>query len=156
MTRVIALGELPDWIGREVACSDWLAVEQSRIDAFAAATGDRQWIHVDVDRARRESPFGAPVAHGLLTLSLLPALIDACLRIDGVGLAINYGLDRVRFPAPLPAGSRVRARLVLDAVRTLDAGVQAHWQATLEREGSERPVLVAVLLARYVPIAPTA
>ena len=150
----LALSDLPAQIGREVACSDWFAVEPSRIAAFAEVTGDRQWIHLDAERCARESPFGVPVAHGYLTLSLLPALIEASLRIDGIAMAINHGLDRVRFPAPLPAGARIRARLTLDAVSALtNGGVQAHWTATVESDHGERPVCVAQLLARYFPAA---
>ncbi|MCK7593005.1 MaoC family dehydratase [Pseudomarimonas salicorniae] len=148
--RVIPLDRLADELGREVACSDWLLVDQPRVDAFADCTEDHQWIHLDADRARRETPFGGTIAHGLLTLSLLPGLMDRCLRIDGAAMTINYGLDRVRFPAPLPAGSRVRARLQLDSLDQIEQGVQARWQVSVERDGSERPVCVALMLARYL------
>ena len=136
-------------VGSELACSGWIEVSQARIDAFAAATGDRQWIHLDPERARRDSPWGTTIAHGYLTLSLLPALIESCLRVEGVAMAVNYGLDRLRFPAPVPAGGRIRARIALEAATPVDGGVQAHWLATIELEGGERPACVARMLARY-------
>ncbi len=145
----IDIDSLAAHAGRELACSDWLEVTQARIDAFAAATGDRQWIHVDPERARRESPHGTTVAHGYLTLSLLPALLQSCLRVDGAAMAVNYGLDRVRFPAPVPAGGRLRARVALEEASPAGDWVQAHWLATIELEGGERPVCVARMLARY-------
>ena len=145
------LEALSTWVGKEIACSDWLAIEQSRIQQFADATGDQQWIHTDPERARRESPYASTIAHGYLTVSLLPHLIDSCLRIGGVGMAINYGLDRVRFPAPVPAGQRVRARLALDQLQPVAGGVQAHWSATVELEHSDKPACIAQLLARYYP-----
>jgi acyl dehydratase len=154
--RVIqSLDALPAWIGKEAACSDWLKVDQQRILRFAEATGDRQWIHTDPERARRESPFGSAIAHGYLTLSLLPQLLQSCLRIDGVGMAINYGLDRVRFPAPLPVDRRVRARVALERLESIANGVQAHWAATVELEHSDKPVCVAQLLVRYYRSLPT-
>ena len=150
----IALADLQAQVGREVACSDWFLVDAARVAAFAEATGDRQWIHLDAERCARESPFGVPVAHGYLTLSLLPQLMQEALQIEGVAMAVNYGLDRVRFPAPLPVGTRIRARLTLDAVSELPkGGVQAHWTATVDAASSERPVCVAQLLARYFPAA---
>ena len=150
--RIIeSLDALPAWIGKEVACSDWLAVEQSRIQQFADATGDQQWIHTDPERARRESPYRSTIAHGYLTLSLLPHLVESCLRIDGVGMAINYGLDRVRLPAPVLAGQRVRARVVLDRLEAVAGGVQAHWSATVELEHGDKPACIAQMLARYYP-----
>ena len=150
--RIIeSLDALPAWVGKEVACSDWLAIDQQRIQQFADATADQQWIHTDPARALRESPYKSTIAHGYLTVSLLPHLIESCLRIDGVGMAVNYGLDRVRFPAPLPAGQRVRARLALERLQSVAGGVQAHWAATVELEHSEKPVCVAQMLVRYYP-----
>ena len=154
--RIIeSLDELPAWIGKEIACSDWLVIDQSRIQQFADATGDQQWIHTDPERARRESLYRSTIAHGYLTLSLLPHLIDSCLRIDGVGMAINYGLDRVRLPRPVLAGQRVRARLVLDKLEPVGGGAQAHWSATVELEHGDKPACTAQLLARYIPITPS-
>jgi acyl dehydratase len=150
--RIIeSLDVLPMWIGKEVACSDWLAVEQSRIQRFADATGDQQWIHTDPERARRESPYRSTIAHGYLTLSLLSHLVESCLRIDGIGMAINYGLDRVRLPAPVLAGQRVRARVILDRLEAVAGGVQAHWSATVELEHGDKPACIAQMLARYYP-----
>ncbi|MDR6840543.1 MaoC family dehydratase [Pseudoxanthomonas sacheonensis] len=145
------LDALPAWIGQEVACSDWLSVDQARIQRFADATGDQQWIHTDPARAQLESPYKTTIAHGYLTLSLLPQLLESCLRIDGVGMSVNYGLDRVRFPAPLPAGQRVRARLILERLQSVAGGLQAHWDATIELEQSDKPVCVAQMLVRYYP-----
>lgn len=150
------LDALPAWIGREVACSAWLAVDQSRIQRFADASGDQQWIHTDPERALRESPFKSTIAHGYLTLSLLPHLLESCLRIDGVGMAINYGLDRVRFPAPLLVGQRVRARLALERLESVAGGMQAHWAATVELERGDKPACVAQMLVRYYPSQITA
>ncbi len=149
------LDALPAWIGREVACSDWLAVDQSRIQRFADASGDQQWIHTDPERALRESPYKSTIAHGYLTLSLLPHLLESCLRIDGVGMAINYGLDRVRFPAPLLVGQRVRARLALERLESVAGGLQAHWAATVELEYGGKPACVAQMLVRYYPLPAT-
>jgi acyl dehydratase len=146
---VLHIDSLAASIGKEVARSEWETIDQARIDAFAEVTGDRQWIHTDPERARRDSPFGTTVAHGYLTLSLLPALIERSLRIDGVAMAVNYGLDRVRFPAPVPAGSRLRVAVALESLTPIGTGVQARWLATIEREGGERPVCVAEMLARY-------
>lgn len=152
--RVIpGIDALSAWIGKEVACSDWMAVDQQRIQQFADATGDQQWIHTDPPRARRESPFKSTIAHGYLTLSLLPHLLESCLRIDGVGMAINYGLDKVRLPAPVLAGQRVRARLVLESLEPVAGGVQAHWSATVELEHGDKPACVAQMLARYYPLS---
>ena len=141
---------LKDRIGEEIAVSNWLEVTQARIDQFADATGDRQWIHVDRARASRESPTGTTIAHGMLTLSLVPALLQSCLRVDGVAMALNYGLDRVRFPAPLPAGGRIRARATLAALAQIAGGVQATWQVDVESDGGKRPVCSAHMLARYL------
>ena len=137
--------------GERFGPTEWVAIEQDRIDLFAQATDDHQWIHVDPERARRESPYGSTIAHGYLTLSLLPHLIDSCLRIDGVGMVINYGLDRVRLPAPVLAGQRVRARLVLDRLEPVAGGVQAHWSATVELEHGDKPACIAQMLVRYYP-----
>jgi acyl dehydratase len=136
-------------VTQEVAVSDWVTIEQQRIELFAQATGDHQWIHVDVERARRESPFKAPIAHGLLTLSLVASFYVQSLRVEGPLMAVNYGLNRVRFPAPVPVGSRVRARFTLLAVEPIDGGVQAQWHVNVEREGMTKPVCVAETLMHY-------
>jgi acyl dehydratase len=134
--------------GLELGPSSWVDVPQARIDAFAEATEDRQFIHVDPVRAA-EGPFGTTVAHGFLTLSLVPAAVFELLDVEGA-TTVNYGLDRLRFPAPVPAGSRVRTALRVESVEPVAGGVQAKVAATVEREGGERPVCVAELLLRFV------
>jgi acyl dehydratase len=140
-----------DAVGDEFGVSDWITVDQDRIDAFAAATGDDQWIHVDVERARTETPYGSTIAHGLLTLSLIPALSKANYRVESAKMGINYGLNRVRFLAPVPAGSRVRVRSQLvDARKVDDTTVDLIVQHTVELDGSEKPAAVAEMIARMV------
>lgn len=143
-----SLAELKELAGQAVATSAWVDITQERVNQFAEATGDHQWIHIDVDRCRRESPFGGTVAHGFLTLSLLPMMMDASLAMGGVKMAVNYGLNKVRFPAPLPVGSRVRGHIALQSVEDIRDGVQLTWDITLEREGGDRPVCVAELITR--------
>jgi acyl dehydratase len=135
--------------GNEVAVSDWLEVGQERVNQFAEATEDRQWIHVDPERAKRESPFRQTIAHGFLTLSLLSELGKRAMSVGGVRMGINYGLNRVRFVSPVPAGARIRGRFVLAGVEEIKGGVQAIWNVTVEREGSEKPCCVAEWLVRY-------
>ena len=147
MTPFARLAELEPRVGQEIGLSDWLLVDQSRIDLFASATGDHQWIHTDPARAAA-GPYGATVAHGFLTLSLLPALFDTGFAIGDVVMGINYGLNRVRFPAPLPAGSQVRGRFVLRGFETLPGGAQLTVEVTIEREGSAKPVCVAESISR--------
>ena len=149
---VIDVARLADLVGSE-ASSDWLDVPQETITAFADATGDRQWIHVDVDRARSEGPFGATIAHGFLTLSLISRLMRSAIRFEGgPRVAINYGLNKVRFPSPVPAGSRVRGRFTLLRVEpAADGAWQATWSAVVEREASDKPCCVAEWLVRYYP-----
>jgi len=145
---VCRIAELGQFVGKEVAVTDWVTVSQERIDAFADATEDHQWIHVDRARASRESPYGTTVAHGFLSLSLLPYLLGQAVEIQGTRLGINYGLNRVRFTGPVPAGSRVRARFRLAAVEDIAKGVQTTWNVTVEREGEAKPVLVADWITR--------
>jgi acyl dehydratase len=143
------LAELPPRVGQEVAVSDWITVTQDQVQLFADATGDHQWIHIDVERARA-GPFGAPIAHGFLTLALLPQFFQMCVRAPQLRMSINYGLNKVRFPAPVPVGSRVRARIQLVACDPLEGGgVQIVWGVTVEREGSDKPVCVAETLTRW-------
>lgn len=144
-------------IGTEIHCGPWLEIDQRRIDAFAAATGDLQWIHTDPQRAAAESPYGATIAHGYLTLSLLPYLTESNApgfferTYPGMRLRLNYGLDRVRFPAPVPAGSRVRARTVLKGLEEVSGGVQFAYLITVEIDGTQKPACVAEFLARVYP-----
>jgi acyl dehydratase len=149
--RVIdGVAELKGLIGQEVGLSDWFAVTQERIDAFAEVTEDRQWIHCDADRARAESPYGTTVAHGYLTLSLLGHLLSQAVRVGGpFSRKINYGLNRVRFPAAVPAGARIRARCTLQAAEDIPGGLQMTWVVTMECEGQPRPVMVAESLSRF-------
>jgi len=145
----IAVAALADHVGQEVGTSDWLVVSQQQIDTFADATGDHQWIHVDVARATAETPFKSTIAHGFLTLSLLSALLRSTVAVDGLRMAINYGLNRVRFVSPVPAGARIRGRVTLGAVAPVEGGVQATWGITVEREHGDKPCLVAEWLVRY-------
>jgi acyl dehydratase len=138
-------------IGEEIAVSDWLEVTQARINQFADATGDHQWIHVDPARAANESPFKSTIAHGFLTLSLLSTLIRESIQVTGLRMAINYGLNRVRFVSPVPAGSRIRARITLQAVAPVTDGFQVTWQVTIEREGGDKPACAADWIVRYYP-----
>jgi acyl dehydratase len=151
MTGTIDVTKLGAHLGREVAVSDWLELTQERIDRFAEATGDRQWIHVDAARAAAESPFHATVAHGFLTLSLVSALARQALTIGRIRMAINYGVNRVRFMSPVPAGSRIRGRFTLGAVGDADGGIQVTWSVTVEREHADKPCCVAEWLVRYYP-----
>jgi acyl dehydratase len=142
------LQELPPLLGQEVAVSDWLTITQQQVNLFADATGDHQWIHVDPERAR-EGPFGGPIAHGFLTLSLLPQFFDNAMRIEESGMGVNYGLNRVRFMAPVPVGSRLRARLKLMICEPIQPeGLQMVWEVTVECEGQSKPVCVAESIAR--------
>lgn len=145
------LSELAACVGQEVAVSDWLTITQEQVNLFAEATGDHQWIHVDPEKARA-GPFGGPIAHGFLTLSLLPKFFEASLEIVQSRMGVNYGLNRVRFTAPVPVGSRLRARLKLLACEPIDnEGQQMTWEVTVEREGATRPVCVAESLVRRYP-----
>ncbi len=152
---VVDLAHLGGLVGQEVATSDWLVITQDRIDAFADATSDHQWIHVDSGRARAETPFGATIAHGFLTLSLLSALMRDAVTVDGPRMALNYGLNRVRFVSPVPSGSRIRARVALATVDDMGDSIQATWGVTIEREGGDKPAVVAEWIVRYYPGAAT-
>ena len=141
------LQDLQDLVGQDIGQSDWLTVTQERIDLFAEATGDHQWIHVDVARANA-GPFGAPIAHGFLTLSLLPVLFQTGFTVDDVKMGINYGLNRVRFISPVRVGSRVRGAFKLQAYEPLPGGAQLTVQVTIELEGSNKPACVAESLTQ--------
>ncbi len=150
MKRFQTLSDLSAFVGQSVL-SDWVSVSQAQIDLFAQATGDHQWIHVDPERAR-EGPFGGTIAHGFLTLSLLPVFFESAFDIVESGMGVNYGLNKVRFTAPVPAGSRLRAQMTLKSCDPIDgAGVQMTWSVTVEREGSDKPVCVAESLVRRYP-----
>ena len=149
LTVIENIAALRDHVGREVAVSGWFEVTQERINQFAESTEDRQWIHVDPERAARESPFKETIAHGFLTLSLLSELGKRAMSVGGVRMGLNYGLNRVRFVSPVPAGSRIRGRFTLATVEEIKGGVQATWGVTVECEGSEKPSCVAEWLVRY-------
>jgi len=137
---------LPGLVGQEVGVSDWLTIDQERIDTFARATGDMQWIHVDVERAKRELPGGKTIAHGFLTLSLIPLLTKSILPIEGVKQGINYGSDKVRFTHMVPVGSRIRARQKVQSVTPKGGGLQVTDEVTIEIEGEERPACIAEVI----------
>ena len=142
------LQALADCVGQEITVTDWITITQEQVNLFAQATGDHQWIHVDVERAQA-GPFGAPIAHGFLTLSLLPRFFEESLTVSSVKMGVNVGLNRVRFVAPVPVGSRLRARLkLLDSSTIAGNGTQTVWEVTIEREGSTKPVCVAESLVR--------
>jgi len=145
-----SIDELRAAVGTQLGPSDWLTVDQERINQFADATGDHQWIHVDPERAAH-GPFKTTIAHGYLTLSLLPALASTLTRVDGVRMGINYGVNKVRFPAPLPVDSRVRARAEIMSVDDVDGGVQLTTKVTIERDGGDKPVCVAESVSRVYP-----
>jgi acyl dehydratase len=141
---------LKDLLGREFATTEWVVVSQEQIRQFADVTDDRQWIHVDCERANHESPYGTTIAHGFLTLSLLSRFLRNAIKIQsGVRMSVNYGLNRVRFPAPVTAGVRIRARFTLQSVEELPGALEAVFNATIEAEGTEKPCCVAEWVLRY-------
>ncbi|MCZ4315879.1 MaoC family dehydratase [Comamonadaceae bacterium G21597-S1] len=145
------LSDLTAHVGQEVGVSDWVTVTQEQVNQFAQATGDHQWIHVDVERAKA-GPFGAPIAHGFLTLSMVPRFFEEVLTIEEVGMSVNYGLNKVRFTAPVPVGSRLRGRLTLVSCDPIDNnGVQMVWDVVVEKEGTTKPVCVAQTVSRRYP-----
>jgi acyl dehydratase len=147
-----SVAALKSFVGQKLGPSAWTTVAQERIDAFARATGDHQWIHVDVERARRESPFGGPIAHGYLTIALAPVLLPTLVEVQGARMAVNYGIEKMRLPAPVPAGARVRLTAELKSVRELPSGA-AHTTIGLvfEVEGGDKPVCTADVIYLYFP-----
>jgi len=151
MTTVFAHpNELLDAVGKQLGRTDWLDIAQERIDMFADATGDHQWIHVDPDKAR-EGPFGATIAHGYLTLSLANLFLPQLMEVQSVSMGVNYGCDRVRFPAPVPVGSRVRGLGEVISAEEMKGGVQVVVRITVEVEGSERPACIVDTISRFFP-----
>ena len=140
---------LRDRVGQEIALGEWTGISQAQIDQFAEATGDRQWIHVDAARAAAESPFKTTIAHGFLTLSLLSTFLRDAIEFTGIRMAINYGLNKVRFVSPVPSGSRVRPRIVAGAVEEIGGAIQVAWTITVEREHHDKPACVAEWIVRY-------
>jgi acyl dehydratase len=150
MPNTLNLDQLKSLVGREAGASNWITIDQRDIDAFADITGDRQWIHTDPERAKIESRFGRTIAHGFLTLSLLSRLSHDAIQVSGdFGMRINYGLNKVRFPAPVIEGSRIRARFTVQAVEDIEGGQQVVWLVTVELEGSTKPALAAEWVIRY-------
>jgi acyl dehydratase len=143
-----SLRDLRDKIGQEVVVSDWLEISQERIDRFAEITDDRQWIHIDVERARRDSPYHSTVAHGFLTVSMLSRLLNDSLKFATVRMGLNYGFNRLRFTGPVPAGSRLRGRFTLNRLEEIEGGVQTTWGVIVECEGTEKPCMVAEWVTR--------
>lgn len=151
-TLVPDIASLKNYVGKPLGWSDWVEISQERIDAFADATGDHQWIHCDPERARRESPFGGTIAHGFLTLSLVPLLLPQVLHVEKARLTVNYGLNRLRLPAPVPAGARVRMSGSLEAVRELRGGAtRASLRFRFDIEGGTKPVCLADAIVVYYP-----
>ena len=148
MTTVLKIRDLEGRVGQEIGISPWMEIAQDRIDLFAKATEDFQWIHVDPERAK-QSPFGSTIAHGFLTLSMLPKLSDATFEFTDRTMGVNYGLNKVRFPAPVPAGAKIRGRFTLAKLEPLDGGVQTTWTVVVEREGGAKPVMVAETISRH-------
>jgi acyl dehydratase len=137
-------------IGQEIAISDWFELSQDRISQFAETTEDRQWIHLDAARAAAESPYRSTIAHGFLTLSMISALLRSAIRLPKQRMGINYGLNRVRFMAAVPSGSKIRGRFVPSEIKEIEGGYQVVWTITIEREGSEKPSCVAEWVMRYI------
>lgn len=148
-TRLGGIDDARAQLGQEIGVSDWLPIGQARIDAFAEVTDDRQWIHVDPERARRESPFGATIAHGYLTLSLLAKFFQDSVDVSAAKMILNYGLNRVRFVAPVKVDSRVRGRFTLKGIEDIAGGAQIVWEATVDIEGGEKPACIAEMVTRW-------
>jgi len=143
---------LKDFVGREIAVTDWFTVSQDRIRQFAEATGDHQWIHLDRERAKRESPYGTTIAHGFLTLSLISQFMKQAVEVrGGVRMSINYGVNKVRFPAAVPADSQIRARVSVQSLKELPDSIEAIFSVSIEGQGSNKPCCVAETIARYYP-----
>ncbi|KQZ26908.1 MaoC family dehydratase [Duganella sp. Root1480D1] len=152
MARLVRnVAELEALAGQEVGVSGWVDITQERVNTFGVSTNDEQWIHTDPARAAAESPYGGTVAHGFLTLSLLPGLLQDAVFMEDMRMGVNYGLDKVRFPAPVPVGSRVRGRVILRSITPVAGGHQLAWEVTVECEGSEKPACVAEFLMRRYP-----
>ena len=149
MTTTTTMAEVSGLVGQELGTSEWFEVTQDRVDTFADATGDHQWIHVDVERAKAESPFGGPIAHGYLTLSLLVPLFAQVLVVTDTAMGVNYGLNKVRFPSPVPVGSRVRLTATLKDVEEVAGGLQVTASAVIEAEGGSKPVCIAEPVFRF-------
>ena len=149
MSTTTTMAELPGLVGTELGTSEWYEVTQEHVNLFADATGDHQWIHVDPERAVKESPFGGPIAHGYLTLSLLVPLFGGVLRVTDTVMGVNYGLNKVRFPSPVPVGAKVRLTATLSGIEDITGGKQLTFSCVIEREGGDKPVCIAEPVYRY-------
>ena len=149
MSTTTTMAELPGLVGTELGTSEWYEVTQEHVNLFADATGDHQWIHVDPERATKESPFGGPIAHGYLTLSLLVPLFGGVLRVTDTVMGVNYGLNKVRVPSPVPVGSKVRLTATLAGIEDITGGKQLTFSCVIEREGGDKPVCIAEPVYRY-------
>ncbi len=149
MSTTTTMAELPGLLGKELGTSEWYEVTQAHVNLFADATGDHQWIHVDPERATKESPFGGPIAHGYLTLSLLVPLFGSVLRVTDTVMGVNYGLNKVRFPSPVPVGAKVRLTATLAGIDDIAGGKQLTFSCVIEREGGDKPVCIAEPVYRY-------
>lgn len=156
MVELDAPAALAERLGQEVGISDWVTITQDQINRFADITGDPQWIHVDPERAARESPFGTTIAHGFLTLSYVSVLARKTIRFTHAGVGLNYGLNKVRFVSPVPSGSRIRGRFTPATVDAVPGGTQVTWQVVIEREGATKPCCVIEWLMRYMDPRPAA
>ena len=150
ITTIDGLDALRSAVGRDLGTSEWLEITQDRVDTFAEATGDHQWIHVDPERARAESPFGGPIAHGYLTMSLTNLFLPQVVEVTGISAGVNYGTDKVRFPAPVPVGARVRGQVTLTEAVDVAGGVQTTMTITVELDGSDRPACVVEAISRWL------
>lgn len=151
MQKIPSLAALRALAGQEIAVSNWVLIDQERIERFAAASGDRQWIHVDSERCRQEPGIGGTIAHGFLVLSLISTLMQESIDIGGIRMGLNYGLNKTRFPAPVPAGSHIRARFKLSSFESIENSAQVAWHVTIEMDGASKPACVAEFLVRYFP-----
>ena len=149
MSTTTTMAELDGLVGTELGTSEWYEVTQEHVNLFADATGDHQWIHVDPERATKESPFGGPIAHGYLTLSLLVPLFGSVLRVTDTVMGVNYGLNKVRFPSPVPVGAKVRLTATLAGIEDIAGGKQLTFSCVIEREGGDKPVCIAEPVYRY-------
>jgi acyl dehydratase len=148
MTTALKISELESRVGEELAVSPWLEIAQDRIEQFAKATEDFQWIHLDAERAK-QSPFGGTIAHGFLTLSMLPKLTELAFTLTDRKMSVNYGLNKVRFTSPVPSGSKIRARFTLAKLEKIEGGVQTQWNVVIERDGGDKPVMIAETISRH-------
>lgn len=146
--RIASLQDLTTHVGKELVVSDWIDITQAMVDTFADITGDPQWIHIDTERASRDSPFGGTIAHGFLTVSLLSLFLNRSVEFGPSRMGVNYGFNRLRFTAPVRVGSRLRARFAVKSLQPIEGGVQINWAVTMECEGSDKPVLIAEWLTR--------